>query len=62
MDPNLKDRITSALADPGAEFADIRLELLDNSRISYRGGRLEAVTMSRDVGGSVRVLSGGRWE
>lgn len=61
MDPNLKDRITSALADHGAEFADIRLELLDNSRISYRGGRLEAVTMSRDVGGSVRVLSGGRW-
>lgn len=61
MDPNLKDRMTSALAGHGADYADIRLEFMDNTRVSYRGGRLESVTMQRDVGGIVRVLNHGRW-
>ncbi|MDP2873223.1 MAG: TldD/PmbA family protein [Bacillota bacterium] len=61
MDPNLKDRISSALAGCGGDFADIRVEIAESTRVAYRGGRLEAAAQSRDVGGIVRVLVGGRW-
>lgn len=61
LDPNLKDRISSALAGHGGDFADIRLEITENTRVSYRGGRLEAAAQMRDVGGIVRVLVQGRW-
>lgn len=61
MDPNIKDRMVDALARHGADFADIRTEQIESTRIAYRGGRLESVTMQRDVGGIVRVLSHGRW-
>jgi TldD protein len=61
LDANIKDRMTSALSGHGGDFADIRLESTERAGISYRGGRLEAASMQRDVGGIVRVLTAGRW-
>jgi TldD protein len=61
LDPNLKDRMVDALSRHGGDFADIRIEAIENTRVSFRGGRLEQALMVRDVGGIVRVLKGGRW-
>ena len=56
-----RDQLADALKASRADFTDIRLEFIETSDVRYRGGRLEAATSGRDVGGIVRCLVGGRW-
>lgn len=55
----MKDRLRRALAAARADYADIRVERTWASAVTYRGRRLEAATVSEDVGGLVRVLQRG---
>jgi TldD protein len=61
MDGNHRDRLAEALKKSRADFTDIRLEFIETSSVSFRGGQLETATSGRDVGGIVRALVGGRW-
>jgi len=52
----LIDRLTAALARARADYAEIRVERLWSSSVTFRGRRLESATVSEDQGGFVRVL------
>jgi TldD protein len=55
----MKDRLARLVADLRAEYADIRYEENQKTRIAFRGNKLEQVPSYATSGGHVRVYSGG---
>jgi TldD protein len=57
----LKDHIRDILGNVQAEYAEIRLEKSQDTRISYAGPELEDCSQNVNFGGNVRVLYKGAW-
>jgi TldD protein len=57
----LKDHIRDILDDVQAEYAEIRLEKAQDTRIVYTGPELEDCSQNVNFGGNVRVLYKGAW-
>ena len=57
----MRDRITAALKDHGAEYVEIRLEQSESAHLRYRGRDIEEVGRTSGIGGNVRALAGGGW-
>ncbi|MEE8443593.1 MAG: TldD/PmbA family protein [Dehalococcoidia bacterium] len=57
----MRDRITEALKDHGAQYVEIRLEQSEGTHLLYRGGNLEEIGRTSGMGGNVRALAGGGW-
>jgi TldD protein len=57
----LRDRLTEALKNNGADYAEIRLETNEVSHITYRGRRVDEITRAAGSGGNVRARVGGGW-
>jgi len=57
----VRDRLEQALQRHDVEYADIRIEDVTTSSVSFRGPDLDSVGSSRTVGGIVRALYQGGW-
>lgn len=57
----MQDRLEEALKVHNVDYADIRIEDLSNSWVSFRGPDLDTIGSSRTVGGIVRALYKGGW-
>jgi TldD protein len=57
----MRERLEEALKTHDVEYADIRIEELDFTHVSFRGPELDAVGSARTVGGIVRALYRGGW-
>jgi TldD protein len=57
----MQDRLTQALKTHDVEYADIRLEDVTNSTVTFRGPDLDSIGSARTVGGIVRALYKGGW-
>ncbi len=57
----MKDILSKALAKVKAEYADIRYEENQVTRIVYAGKELRTVSQSKMKGGHLRVLKNGGW-
>jgi TldD protein len=57
----MRDRIAEALKKAQADYAEIRIEKVDSSGVSFRGEKLDEIGSSRTVGGIVRALVSGGW-
>ncbi len=57
---SMRDRLTAALKQVQADYAEVRVERSRSSRVTFRGRRLEYAGENVDAGGSVRVLVNGR--
>jgi len=53
---NMRDRLTAALKQSKADYAEVRVERARTSRVVFRGRRLELAAENVDAGGNVRVL------
>lgn len=56
----MRDRLTRALKQSKADYAEVRVERARTSRVVFRGRRLELAAENVDAGGNVRVLHQGR--
>ncbi|MBN2146760.1 MAG: TldD/PmbA family protein [Anaerolineales bacterium] len=57
----MRDRLAQALKVQDVEYADVRIEDLSNSWVTFRGPDLDTIGSSRTVGGIVRALYKGGW-
>jgi len=57
----MRDRLSEALRNHGADYVEIRLEERTTTRIQYRGRQLEEASLGSDSGGCVRALVRGGW-
>jgi TldD protein len=57
----MRDRLRDALKAQDVEYADIRIEDLTNSWVSFRGPELNKIGSARTAGGIVRALWKGGW-
>ena len=57
----MRDRLTQALKVHSVDYADIRIEDLETSSVSFRGSDLDSIGSSHTVGGIVRALFRGGW-
>lgn len=57
----MKERLEKALRKGSAEYADIRIESVTSSWVSFRGRELDKVGSSSTLGGIVRALVKGGW-
>ncbi|MBN1856102.1 MAG: TldD/PmbA family protein [Dehalococcoidia bacterium] len=57
----MRNRLTEAIHNSGADYVEIRHEERTVSRINYRGLQLEDASLSSDTGGCVRALVKGGW-
>jgi TldD protein len=57
----MRERIEDALKRARADYAEIRIEKVDSSGVSYRGEKLDDIGSSRTVGGIARALVNGGW-
>ncbi len=57
----MRERIEEALKKAKADFAEIRIEKVDTSGVSFRGEKLDEIGSSRSIGGIVRALVKGGW-
>ena len=57
----MRDRLEQALKRHDVEYADIRIEDVTTSTVSFRGPDLDTIDSSRTVGGIVRALYRGGW-
>lgn len=57
----MRDAITEALKDHGAEYVEVRIEESEGTRIMYRGRELEDIGSTTSLGGNVRALVKGGW-
>jgi len=57
----MRDKLTQALKTHSVDYADIRIEDLETSWVSFRGPDLDSIGSSRTVGGIVRALYRGGW-
>ena len=61
MDDSLRDHILDALKGHGADYAEVRVEEGQSTRIQYRGRELEDIARSTSLGGNARALVNGGW-
>ncbi|HEX76944.1 MAG TPA: TldD/PmbA family protein [Dehalococcoidia bacterium] len=61
MDESLRHRLSHALTKAQADYAEIRLEESQSTRIVYRGQELEDISHALSFGGNVRALVRGGW-
>ena len=59
--PELRDQISEALKNHGADYIEIRIEESESNRILYRGRELEDIGITTSLGGNVRALKNGGW-
>ena len=57
----MKDRLLDALKKSTADYAEVRFEDEDLTRVAYRGKEVEDVSSSKHAGGLVRVCTRGGW-
>lgn len=57
----MRDRLSEALRNHGADHVEIRFEERTLTRIVYRGAKLEEASLLSDSGGCVRALVDGGW-
>ncbi|MFP4105640.1 MAG: TldD/PmbA family protein [Phycisphaerae bacterium] len=57
----MQDRLSSVLKNCGADYAEVRYEQQDNSRIVYRGKELDDAATGKFTGGIVRACVNGGW-
>ncbi len=57
----MRDRLSEILHNHAADHVDIRLEERTDTRIVYRGPKLEEASLLSDSGGCVRALVDGGW-
>jgi TldD protein len=57
----MRDLIAEALDKARADYAEVRLEKVDASGVSYRGEKLDDIGSSRTVGGIARAVVNGGW-
>lgn len=57
----MRNRLSDALRNTGADYVDVRLEQRTATRITYRGARLEEASLVSDSGGCARALLSGGW-
>lgn len=57
----MRDRLSQALRAADAEYADIRIEDVESTRVIFRGPDLDNIGSSRTSGGIVRALVKGGW-
>jgi TldD protein len=57
----MKAALSGVLGFVQADYADIRVEEIERTRILYRGKTREEVTRSFEVGGCLRVFKNGNW-
>lgn len=57
----MKDRLNDALKHSTADYAEIRLETVDATRVAYRGKEVEAADSTSKRGGIVRACTRGGW-
>jgi len=57
----MKDKLTEALKKSTADYAEIRVEKLDTTNLSYRGREVESAATSNRVGGIARACKNGGW-
>ncbi|MBN1152468.1 MAG: TldD/PmbA family protein [Dehalococcoidia bacterium] len=57
----MRNRLSDALRNTGADYVDVRLEERTATRITYRGLQLEEASLASDSGGCVRALVSGGW-
>jgi len=57
----MQDRLQEALKVQDVEYADIRVEDLTESWVSYRGPELNKIGSARTMGGIIRALWKGGW-
>jgi len=58
---SLRDLMEDALKGHGADYAEIRVEETDSTRITYRGRDLENIGQTNGKGGNVRAVVNGGW-
>ena len=57
----MRDLISDALKDHGADYIEIHFEESQATNIVYRGERLEEISRARNSGGNTRALVKGSW-
>jgi TldD protein len=57
----MQDKLTEALKTHTVDYADIRIEDLENSWVTFQGPELDSIGSSRTLGGIVRALYRGGW-
>ena len=57
----MRNRLSEALRNHGADHVDVRFEERTVTRITYRGSQLEEASLVSDSGGCVRALVDGGW-
>jgi len=58
---SFRDLMEDALRGHGADYAEIRIEETDSTRITYRGRDLENIGQTSGKGGNVRAVVNGGW-
>jgi len=58
---SLRDLMEDALKGHGADYAEIRVEETDSTRITYRGRNLENIGQTDGRGGNIRAVVNGGW-
>ena len=57
----MRDQLEAALQGLDADYVEIRYEIGESTRISYRGRDLDDIGRTRSAGGNVRALVRGGW-
>lgn len=57
----MKDRLTQALRQARADYAEVRFETDDSTSVAYRGKEIERVSSGKFSGGIVRACVRGGW-
>ncbi|MCK9357649.1 MAG: TldD/PmbA family protein [Dehalococcoidia bacterium] len=57
----MRDRLSEALRNSTADQVEVRYEVRDATRITYRGKELEEASLTSDNGGCARALVNGGW-
>ena len=57
----MRERMEKALRSSDAEYADVRIEDVTTSWLTYRGEDLDSIGSSKTLGGIVRALVRGGW-
>ena len=57
----MRDRLTEALRQSTADYAEVRFEISDATTIAYRGEEVETAVSGRHVGGIARACVKGGW-
>ncbi len=57
----MRDQMTEALRECGADYADIRIERSDDTSLGFRGAEIDQISSANSLGGVARALVRGGW-